>query len=188
VKLLLKLINMSRIGKNPIKIIDGVSVSVDKNLVTVTGPQGTLTLTVPHNIKVEVKEGIVYVSRLSEDKKIKACHGATRAHLNNMITGVTTPWKKDMEIRGTGYKFSLNNGKLITTAGFINPVEMVIPTGVQMVVADDTKLTITGANKVIVGQVASNIRKIRKPEPYKGKGIRYLNEFIKLKAGKTAKA
>ncbi|MCX6726522.1 MAG: 50S ribosomal protein L6 [Candidatus Shapirobacteria bacterium] len=179
---------MSRIGRNPVKIIEGVTVTIDKDIVTVTGPQGILTLVIPHNITVEVQDGIVYVARLSEDKKVKACHGATRAHINNMITGVTTPWKKDMEIRGTGYKFALNNGKLIVTAGFINPVEMVIPADIKIAVADDTKLTITGANKVVVGQIASNIRKIRKPEPYKGKGIRYLNEFIKLKAGKTAKA
>jgi large subunit ribosomal protein L6 len=188
VKLLLKLINMSRIGKNPVKIIEGVTVAVDKNIATVTGPQGILTLTIPYNIKVDVKDGLIFVSRLSEDKKIKACHGSTRAHLNNMVTGVTTPWKKDMEIRGTGYKFALNNGKLIVTAGFINPVEVTIPADIKMAIADDTKLTITGPNKVTVGQIASNIRKIRKPEPYKGKGVRYLNEFIKLKAGKTAKA
>lgn len=179
---------MSRIGKNPIKIREGVTVALTKSIVTVTGPQGTLTLAIPRNITVEVREGIVYVARLSEDKKVKSCHGATRAHINNMINGVTTPWQKDMEIRGTGYKFALNNGKLIVTAGFINPVEVIIPADIKMSVADDTKLTITGANKVIVGQIASNIRKIRKPEPYKGKGIRYLNEFIKLKAGKTAKA
>lgn len=179
---------MSRIGKNPIKISSGVSVSVDKNIVTVSGPQGSLTLTIPRNITVEVIEDIVYVKRLSEDKKIKSCHGATRAHLNNMIQGVITPWKKDMEIRGTGYKFAVNGTKLIVTAGYINPVEIEVPSSIKVSVADDTKLVITGPNKVLVGQLASNIRKIRKPEPYKGKGIRYTNEFIKLKAGKTAKA
>ena len=105
-----------------------------------------------------------------------------------MISGVVTPFKKEMEIRGTGYKFALKGTDLVVTAGYINPVNMPIPAGIQCVVADDTKLTITGSNKEMVGQLASNIRKIRKPEPYKGKGIRYATEFIKLKAGKTAKA
>ena len=179
---------MSRIGRNPVKIIEGATVTVEKNLVTVTGPQGTLTLNLPRNITVEVKDGIVYIARLSEDKKVKSCHGATRAHINNMVTGVTTPWKKDMEIRGTGYKFAVNGNKLIVTAGYINPVEVIFPQTIKMTVTEDTKLLITGPDKVLVGQFASNIRKIRKPEPYKGKGVRYTNEFIKLKAGKTAKA
>ena len=125
---------------------------------------------------------------MSEEKKIKSNHGTTRAHINNMVSGVVTPWTKFMEIRGTGYKFAVNGNKLTVTAGFINPVEVIAPEGVYFQLTEDTKLTISGINKVFVGQTASNIRKIRKPEPYKGKGIRYLNEFIKLKAGKTAKA
>ena len=179
---------MSRIGNLPVSIPTGVTVTVDKGLVTVTGPKGTLTLPVPLKINVEVKDNQVIVSRLSEDKKIKANHGTTRAHINNMVTGVVTPWTKPMEIRGTGYKFAVNGNKLIVTAGFINPVEITAQEGVSFQLADETKLTISGINKVFVGQTASNIRKIRKPEPYKGKGIRYLDEFIKLKAGKTAKA
>jgi large subunit ribosomal protein L6 len=179
---------MSRIGNLPVSIPTGVTVTVDKGLVTVTGPKGTLTLPVPLKINVEVKDNQVIVSRLSEDKKIKANHGTTRAHINNMVTGVVTPWTKLMEIRGTGYKFAVNGNKLIVTAGFINPVEITAQEGVSFQLADETKLTISGINKVFVGQTASNIRKIRKPEPYKGKGIRYLDEFIKLKAGKTAKA
>jgi large subunit ribosomal protein L6 len=179
---------MSRIGNLPVSIPSGVTVTVDKRLVTVTGPKGTLTLPVPQKITVEVKDNQVIVGRLSEDKKIKANHGTTRAHLNNMIKGVVTPWTKQMEIRGTGYKFAVNGNKLIVTAGFINPREVIAPEGISFQLDDETKLTISGINKVIVGQIASNIRKIRKPEPYKGKGIRYLNEFIKLKAGKTAKA
>lgn len=179
---------MSRIGNLPVLIPADVTVTVDKQLVTVTGPKGTLTLPVPFKINVEVKDNRVIVSRLSEEKKTKANHGTTRAHINNMIKGVVTPWTKQMEIRGTGYKFAVNGNKLIVTAGFINPVEIVAPEGVSFQLAEDTKLTISGINKVFVGQTASNIRKIRKPEPYKGKGIRYLDEFIKLKAGKTAKA
>ena len=179
---------MSRIGKQSITIPAGVTVVIDNRTATVTGPKGTLTLAIPFKINVDVKENVIYVSRLSEDKKVKACHGATRAHLNNMVTGVQTPWKKELEIRGTGYKFALQGAKLIVTAGYIHTVNVDVPADIQAAVADDTKLTLTSADKVRVGQLASNIRKIRTPEPYKGKGIRYLDEFIKLKAGKTAKA
>ena len=179
---------MSRIGKASITIPANVTVTIANSTVTVVGPLGTLSRPIPFKINVEVKDGIVYVSRVSEDKKVKANHGTTRALINNMISGVVTPFKKEMEIRGTGYKFALKGTDLVVTAGYINPVNMPIPAGIQCVVADDTKLTITGSNKEMVGQLASNIRKIRKPEPYKGKGIRYATEFIKLKAGKTAKA
>lgn len=179
---------MSRIGRIPVKIPAEVSVVVDGHLVIVTGPKGKLTLTVPQRIHVEVKDNFAIITRDSEDKKVKACHGATRAHINNMVTGVVTPWKKDLEIRGTGYKFALNGNKLIVTVGFIHPVEITIPETVFAAVSEDTKLALNSVDKVLVGQIASNIHKIKKPEPYKGKGIRYLNEFIKLKAGKTAKA
>jgi len=179
---------MSRIGNLPITVPTGVTVTVDNRLATVTGPKGTLTLAIPFKINVEVKDGVITVTRLSEDKKVKACHGSTRAHLQNMITGVQTLWTKEMEIRGTGYKFAVNGNKLTVSAGYINPVVVTALDGIFFASADDTKLTITGIDKVVVGQTASNIRKIRTPEPYKGKGIRYLNEFIKLKAGKTAKA
>jgi large subunit ribosomal protein L6 len=179
---------MSRIGKLPVKITEGVVVSVEGRTVKVTGPKGVSTLALPLKINVEVKDGFVNITRVSEDKKVKACHGAIRAHINNMVQGVVTPWKKELEIRGTGYKFAVNGNKLTVTAGFIHPVIITAPEGVTFAVAEDTKLSVTGHEKVVVGQVASNIRKIRTPEPYKGKGIRYLNEFIKLKAGKTAKA
>lgn len=179
---------MSRIGNLPITIPAGVTVTFDNHIVTVTGPKGTLTLTVPFKINVEVKDSVVTVTRLSEDKKVKACHGSTRAHISNMIEGVQNLWKKEMEIRGTGYKFAVNGNKLTVSAGYINPVVVTALDGIFFASSDDTKLTITGIDKVVVGQTASNIRKIRTPEPYKGKGIRYLDEFIKLKAGKTAKA
>jgi large subunit ribosomal protein L6 len=179
---------MSRIGNLPVSIPEGVTVTVDKRLVTVNGPKGTLTLSLPLKIDVAVKDNQVIVTRVTEEKKVKACHGSTRAHINNMVSGVQNLWKKELEIRGTGYKASVNGNKLIVIAGFIHPVEVIAPEGINFLVAEDTKITVMGTNKVVVGQVASNIRKIRKPEPYKGKGIRYLNEFIKLKAGKTAKA
>ena len=179
---------MSRIGKQPITIPTGVTVTVDNRLVTVTGPKGTLTLTIPFKINVEVKDNTVFVTRLSEDKKVKACHGATRAHINNMITGVQTPWTKELEIKGTGYKASVNGNKIKVLAGYIHPVEITAPEGIFFQVPEETKIIVSGIDRMVVGQVASNIRKIRTPEPYKGKGIRYVNEFIKLKAGKKAKA
>lgn len=179
---------MSRIGNIPVQIPEGVTVNVVSNNVTVTGPKGELTLTVPARIHVAVADGYVVVTRDSNDKKVKACHGSTRAHINNMITGVVTPWTKEMEIRGTGYKFAVNGNKIIVNAGYIHNVEVDIPSNVTAVAPDESKLNLSSIDKVVVGQLASNIRKIRKPEPYKGKGVRYLNEFIKLKAGKTAKA
>lgn len=179
---------MSRIGKQLINIPTGVNVVINSNVVTVTGPKGELTLNVPVKINVEVKDNQVFVTRVSEDKKTKANHGTTRAHINNMIKGVVTPWEKTMEIKGTGYKAVLMGNKLRLNVGFIHPVDIEAPVGVTFQVPEDTKVIITGANKTHVGQVASNIRKVRPPEPYKGKGIRYADEFIKLKAGKKAKA
>jgi large subunit ribosomal protein L6 len=179
---------MSRIGRQPVIIPAGVTVNIDSNIVNVTGPKGSLEVKIPFKINVEVKDDQIIVSRLSEDKKVKSCHGAIRAHLNNAVIGVQNLWTKEMEIKGTGYKASLNANKLKLMVGFIHPVEVVAPVGIEFQVPEETKVIISGINKTIVGQVASNIRKIRPPEPYKGKGIRYFGEFIKLKAGKKAKA
>lgn len=179
---------MSRIGKQPISLPTGVTANIDNNIVIITGPKGTLSLTIPFKIGVELKDDKLLVNRLSEAKKVKACHGATRSHLNNMIQGVQTHWQKELEVRGTGYKASLNGNKLKLNVGFIHPVDITAPEGITFQVQEETKITVSGADKMVVGQVASNIRKVRPPEPYKGKGVRYLNEFIKLKAGKKAKA
>ena len=179
---------MSRIGKQLITIPTGVTVGINANQVTVTGPKGELKLNVPQKINVEIKDNQVIVTRVSEEKKTKANHGTTRAHINNMIKGVVQPWEKQLEIKGTGYKAAINGNKLRLTVGFIHPVDIVAPVGVFFQVPEDTKVIVTGCDRTAVGQVASNIRKVRPPEPYKGKGIRYANEFIKLKAGKKAKA
>jgi len=179
---------MSRIGKQLINIPAGVTVIVNENVVTVTGPKGELKLKVAPKINVEVKDNQVFVTRVSEDKKTRSNHGTTRAHINNMIQGVVEFWKKEMEIRGTGYKAVLMGNKLRLNVGYIHPVDIEAPVGVTFQVPEDSKVIITGCDKTVVGQVASNIRKVRKPEPYKGKGIRYADEFIKLKAGKKAKA
>lgn len=179
---------MSRIGRQLITIPTGVTVTIDGSQATVKGPKGELQLALPNRIAVEVKDGIITVTRSGEDKMTRSRHGAIRAHLNNMVQGVVTQWKKDLEIRGTGYKASTNGSKLTVIAGYIHPVIIDAPTGILFQVAEDTKITVTGCDKTIVGQIASNVRKIKPPEPYKGKGIRYTNEVIKLKPGKTAKA
>jgi large subunit ribosomal protein L6 len=179
---------MSRIGKQIITIPPEVSVTIDGSVVKVVGPKGELILNLPQKIEVSVDNGQITVTRLTEDKKVRSNHGTIRAHLNNMVQGVITPWQKNLEIRGTGYKASVSGNKLTVHAGYIHPVIIEAPQGIEFIVTEDTKINVTGIDKTIVGQVASNIRKIRKPEPYKGKGIRYADEFIKLKAGKTAKA
>jgi large subunit ribosomal protein L6 len=179
---------MSRIGKQPILIPSEVTVTLENSIATVKGPKGTLSTKIPQKINVEIKDSVVYISRATEDRQTRANHGTTRALINNMIKGVVTPWIKQLEIRGTGYKAQVNGNKLKIWAGYINPREMEMPEGIFAEVIDETKVTISGCNKEIVGQIASNIRKIRKPEPYKGKGIRFLNEVIKIKAGKKAKA
>jgi large subunit ribosomal protein L6 len=179
---------MSRIGNKTISIPENVTVTINNRIATVKGPKGELNLNLPFRINVEVKDQKIIVSREGDDKITKSCHGSTRAHLQNMVTGVVTPWVKSLEIRGTGYKASVNDNKLTVIAGFIHPVFITAPEGITFQVVEDTKVIVTGPDKTVVGQVGSNIRKIKPPEPYKGKGIRYLGEFIKLKAGKTAKA
>ncbi len=179
---------MSRIGKQPITIPTGVTAALNNNQVTISGPKGILDKIIPDKIFIEIKDNTIFVTRKTDDKQTRANHGTTRAHLNNMIKGVVTPWERKLEIRGTGYKAQVNGNKIKVWAGYINPVEMPLPEGIFAQVDEETKITISGTDKEKVGQVASNIRKIRKPEPYKGKGIRYQDEFIKLKAGKKAKA
>jgi len=179
---------MSRIGKLPITIPEGVNVSIADSVVTVTGPKGELKLNIPLKINVEIKDNQVIITRVNEDKKVKANHGTIRAHINNMINGVQNHWQKSLEIRGTGYKASLSGSTLTVNAGYIHPVIVEAPEGITFTLPEETKIIVSGADKTLVGQVASNIRKIRKPEPYKGKGIRYTDEVIKLKAGKTANA
>jgi len=178
---------MSKIGKQPVLIPPEVSVSQSGNLVKITGPKGELSLLIPDKIKVKIEGKQILISRQSSDKKIKANHGTTRAHLNNMVTGVVTPWVKRLEIRGTGYKAVVNGDKLTLTVGFIHPVDIIAPPGIQFQIEEDNQIVVSGIDKTLVGQLASNIRKVKKPEPYQGKGIRYIDEFIKIKPGKAAK-
>jgi len=178
---------MSKIGKLPVPIPSSVTVGIEKNKVTITGPKGELSLTLPPKIKAEVHDDQIFLSRLNNDKKTKSNHGTVRAHLNNMVSGVQQLWQKQLEIRGTGYKASVEGNKLILSVGYIHTVEILAPEGIQITVEAETKITVSGIDKTVVGQTASNIRKVRKPEPYQGKGVRYLDEYIKIKPGKAAK-
>lgn len=179
---------MSKIGVQPIIIPAGISFKLEGNQIILSSSKEELFLSLPQNIEVKQDGDKLQVSRNSESKQAKSSHGSTRAHLANMVAGLQKPFVKQLEIRGTGYKFSLTGSKLTVLAGFIHPVIIEAGSGILFQVPEETKLIISGPDIVKVGQTASTIRKIRPPEVYKGKGIRYVNEFIKLKPGKAAKA
>lgn len=177
---------MSRIGNRKLIVPQGVTVTVENNQVTVKGPKGELSLDLVKNISVEVNETELTVSRANDEKNTKAMHGTTNANIKNMITGVTEGFKKDLEIIGVGYRFTLKGNTLVINAGYSHPVEMNIPTGLTVEAPSNTEISVKGIDKVLVGEFAANIRKVRQPEPYKGKGIRYKDEFVQRKEGKKA--
>ena len=177
---------MSRIGNREIKVPTGVTVENNDNVVTVKGPKGELSYEVNKDLKVNVLEGTVTVERLKEDKQTKAMHGTTNAIITNMIEGVNSGFSKGLEIIGVGYRFTLKGNTLVVNAGYSHPVELEIPAGLQVESVSNTEIVIKGINKELVGEFAANIRKVRKPEPYKGKGIRYKDEHIIRKEGKKA--
>lgn len=178
---------MSRIGKKPIPVPDKVEVKVANGSVSVKGPSGDLSFTFHRNMNVEfdgdAKE--VRVTRPDDSRQNRALHGLTRSLINNMVTGVTTPFEKKLEIVGVGYNAKLNGNKLALQVGYANTVELPVPAGVTCDLPDQTHITIRGADKQAVGEFAAVIRKVRPPEPYKGKGIRYSDEHVKRKAGKA---
>jgi large subunit ribosomal protein L6 len=178
---------MSRLAKKAIIIPQGVTLTQESNLVTISGPKGKLTMSIPAKIDLNIAENKITLTRLSGDLQTKANLGTTWSILHSHIQGVVTPWQKNLEIRGTGYKFALKDNRLVITCGFIHPVYIDLPEGVTATLTDETKVVISGSQKEVVGQVGSNIRKVKPPEPYKGKGIRYSDESVKLKVGKTAK-
>lgn len=180
---------MSRIGRMPIAIPSGVDVTLDGQQVQVQGPKGTLTHTVPNPITVERSdEGIVEVKRPNDDRSNRALHGLTRTLVNNMVTGVTQGYEKKLEIVGVGYRvISKGPEQLEFNLGFSHPVVVNAPEGISFTVEAPTRLTVLGIDKQAVGEVAANIRKIRKPEPYKGKGVRYAGEQVRRKGGKAGK-
>jgi large subunit ribosomal protein L6 len=177
---------MSRIGKKPVPIPAGVSVTVSASEVKVKGPKGELSLPLPASCKVTQENNEITVTRESEDKFVRASHGTTRAHLNNMVTGVTAGFTKDLEIVGVGYKAEAKGTMLTLTIGYSHLVNFTAPPGITIETPEPTKIKISGIDRQKVGQVAAEIRGVRPPEPYKGKGIKYIDEHIERKAGKSA--
>lgn len=178
---------MSRIGYKAIELPQGVEVSQEGNVVTVKGPKGTLSREISPLIKMNVAENEVTFERENDEKKAKMLHGTTRANVNNMIEGVVNGFKKTLKLVGVGYRAQAKGNTLILTVGYSNPVEMQKPEDLELNVPDNTTIEISGINKEHVGQFAAEIRAVRSPEPYKGKGIRYEDEHIVRKEGKTGK-
>lgn len=177
---------MSRIGNRELIIPEGVNVVLDGNLVTVSGKNGTLTFEYKNNVNVEVKDGKVLVTRKDESKVSAQLHGTTNSIIKNMIDGVSEGFKKELEINGVGYKFAIQGNKLVINAGYSQPVNLEIPNGIKLEAPSNTELIVSGFDKQLVGEFAANVRKVRKPEPYKGKGIKYKTEYIRRKEGKKA--
>jgi large subunit ribosomal protein L6 len=178
---------MSRIGRLPIDIPAGVNVTIDGSAVTVKGPKGELSLSVANPIAVQVEENQVLVTRPDDERESRSLHGLTRTLINNQIIGVTQGYTKDLEIVGTGFRVQQKGSSVEFAVGFSHPVTVEPPAGITLAVEGNTKITVSGIDKQAVGETAANIRKIKKPEPYKGKGIRYAGEVVRRKAGKAGK-
>jgi len=177
---------MSRIGNRKIVIPEGVTVTVDNNVVTVKGPKGELSLEINRDINVTVNENELTVTRPNDLKIMKSLHGTTNANIKNMIVGVSEGYKSELEIVGVGYRFQVQGSKVNVNAGYSHPVIVDVPADLKVEQVNATEIAISGIDKQKVSEFAANIRKIRKPEPYKGKGIRYKGEYIRRKEGKKA--
>ena len=179
---------MSRIGRMPIAVPAGVTVEIaENNKVTVKGPKGTLERVLPSEMDIKLEDGQIVVTRPNDLKKMKSLHGLTRTLINNMVIGVTEGYNKVLEINGVGYRAQKQGNKLVLSLGYSHPVEMVDPEGVTTTLEGQNKITVSGIDKEKVGQYAAEIREKRRPEPYKGKGIKYADEVIRRKVGKTGK-
>ena len=178
---------MSRIGKLPITVPGGVDVKIDGQQVSVKGPKGELSLVVPEPIRVALDEGTVLVTRPNDERDSRALHGLVRTLIFNDIVGVTEGYSKQLEVVGTGYRVQQKGANLELALGFSHPVVFDAPEGITLAVEGNTKITVTGISKQAVGEAAANIRKLKKPEPYKSKGIRYEGENVRRKAGKAGK-
>ena len=178
---------MSRIGKKPIIVPEGVKIEISNNDIKITGPKGELNLTIHNKIAVKSDHNQILVLRHGNDKIARSLHGLSRCLINNAIIGVSKGFEKKLEIKGVGYKASVQGNKLTITAGYSHPVEIIAPDGISFQVQKNI-ITVSGIDKQLVGQIAANIRQVRKPEPYKGKGIKYIDELIRRKPGKAAKA
>ena len=178
---------MSRIGRLPVPVPSGVDVTIDGRQVTVQGPRGTLSRTLPEPIEVTREDGAIKVSRPSDDGKIRGLHGLSRTLVANMVTGVTEGYRKTMEIVGVGYRVQARGADLEFSLGFSHPVTVRPPEGITFRVEAPTRFVVEGIDKQLVGEVAANIRKLRRPDPYKGKGVQYQGERIRRKVGKAGK-
>jgi len=177
---------MSRIGNRELTIPAGVTVTVNDNTITVKGPKGELNYTFDKSITVTVNENKINVTRANETKTVKSLHGTTNALVSNMLKGVSEGFTKELEAVGVGYRFNVAGNKVTISAGYSHPVEMIAPVGISIEAPSATELKVSGIDKQKVSEFAANIRKVREPEPYKGKGIRYKNEYVRRKEGKKA--
>lgn len=179
---------MSRIGLKPINLPSGVEIKINEdNFVEVKGPKGTLSQQIDKDMEIKIEDGVLTVARPTENKRHKSLHGLSRTLISNMVVGVTEGYSKSLDIVGTGYRAAKQGNKLVLTLGYSHPVEMEDPEGIEVEVPAQTKIIVKGINKQQVGNYASKIRDWRKPEPYKGKGIKYTEEVIRRKVGKTGK-
>ena len=178
---------MSRIGRLPIPVPAGVDVALDGRIITVKGPKGSLTRELPPRIEVEQEGDTILVTRPTENKLDKSLHGLTRTLVNNMVVGVTDGYRKGLEIVGVGYRAQKTGDKLVLALGYSHPIEIDPPAGISFELETPLRLTVVGIDKELVGQVAAKVRATRKPEPYKGKGVRYAGEKVRRKAGKAGK-
>jgi large subunit ribosomal protein L6 len=178
---------MSRIGNKPVDLPDGVDVKVEGAAVKVKGSRGELERMFNERIGFDLDEGVVTVTRPDDSRESRALHGLSRALLNNMVVGVSSGFTKELEIHGVGYRASMKGSNIELLVGFSHSVEVEAPEGITFEVPEQTKIVVSGIDKEKVGQVAANIRKVRPPEPYKGKGIRYVGEYVRRKAGKAGK-
>ena len=178
---------MSRIGNKVIVLPAGVEITNNDNVVTVKGPKGELTRTFSKDIEIRVEGTEVTLHRPNDSKEMKTIHGTTRALLNNMVTGVSEGFKKELEMRGVGYRAQLQGSKLVLAVGKSHPDEVEAPEGIAFELPNPTTIVVSGISKEVVGQTAAYVRSLRSPEPYKGKGIRYVGEYVRRKEGKTGK-
>lgn len=179
---------MSRIGKLPIDVPTTVKASVENGVITVEGPKGKLSQKIGANLSVEMKDNQIVVNRANDNKETKSAHGLVRQLVRNMIVGVSDGYKKALTIIGVGYKAELKDKVLILSLGYANDIEYVIPEGIKISLDGPTKIFVEGIDKQLVGQTAAELRSLRKPEPYKGKGVRYENEYVRAKSGKAGRA
>ncbi len=179
---------MSRIGRLPVTVPGGVDVKIDGRNVTVKGPKGTLSHTVVEPIGIDRNDdGAIVITRPDDERRNRAMHGLSRSLVNNLVVGVTAGYEKKMEIHGVGYRVALKGSTLEFALGYSHPISITAPEGITFVVENPTRFSVQGINKQLVGETAANIRKLRKPDPYKGKGVRYAGENIRRKVGKTGK-